>query len=49
MALVPPNRYARRHPDAQPAARRWASIKETADYLGVTDRTVRDMIATGWP
>ena len=27
--------------------RRWASIQQTADYLGVTDRTVRQMIADG--
>jgi excisionase family DNA binding protein len=40
-----PNRYARRHPDAAPAARRWASIQDVADYLKVTDRTVRQMIA----
>lgn len=27
--------------------RRYASIKESADYLGVTDRTIRQMIADG--
>ncbi|UCZ90467.1 excisionase family DNA-binding protein [Gordonia sp. WA4-43] len=27
--------------------RQWATIKNTADYLGVTDRTVRQMIADG--
>ncbi|KAF0968362.1 excisionase family DNA-binding protein [Gordonia sp. YY1] len=27
--------------------RQWATIKHTADYLGVTDRTVRQMIADG--
>lgn len=29
------------------ANRRWASIQHTADYLGVTQRTVRQMIADG--
>lgn len=29
------------------ANRRWASIQETAEYIGVTDRTVRQMIADG--
>ncbi|WGJ84243.1 excisionase family DNA-binding protein [Gordonia sp. SMJS1] len=29
------------------ANRRWASIQATADYIGVTDRTVRQMIADG--
>jgi excisionase family DNA binding protein len=28
-------------------ARRWASIKQTAEYLGVTTRTIGDMIAAG--
>ncbi|MFW0784853.1 excisionase family DNA-binding protein [Gordonia sp. CPCC 206044] len=27
--------------------RRYATINQTADYLGVTDRTVRQMIADG--
>ncbi|HCS59068.1 MAG TPA: DNA-binding protein [Gordonia polyisoprenivorans] len=27
--------------------RRWASINATAEYLGVTDRTIRQMIADG--
>lgn len=27
--------------------RRWASIQVTADYLAVTERTVRQMIADG--
>jgi excisionase family DNA binding protein len=27
--------------------RRWASIQESAEYLGVTDRTIRQMIADG--
>lgn len=29
------------------ANRRWASIQETAEHIGVTDRTVRQMIADG--
>lgn len=28
-------------------ARRWASIQESADYLGVTARTIRQMISDG--
>jgi excisionase family DNA binding protein len=34
-----PNRAARR--------RRYAKIAEAAEYLGVTDRTIRQMIADG--
>ena len=43
------NRASRRHPDkvVSPLARRYISILETADYLGVTERTVRQMIADG--
>ena len=29
------------------SARRWASMKQTADYLSVTDRTVRQMMFDG--
>jgi excisionase family DNA binding protein len=33
---------------AQPSAyRRWLSQQEAADYLGVTDRTIRNYIRTG--
>jgi excisionase family DNA binding protein len=32
-------------PAAQP--RRYARLQEAADYLGVTDRTIRQMIADG--
>jgi excisionase family DNA binding protein len=46
-----PTRRVRRHPDAAddlPAAvRRWASLTETANYLGVSLRTVRTMITDG--
>ncbi len=31
----------------QSSRRRYASIKESAEYLGVTDRTIRQMIADG--
>lgn len=41
-----PNRHARRHPESQ-SPRRWAGIPTTAEYLGVTDRTIRQMIADG--
>ncbi|MGC4960072.1 excisionase family DNA-binding protein [Gordonia sp. DT101] len=30
-----------------PSRRRYATINQTAEYLGVTDRTVRQMIADG--
>jgi excisionase family DNA binding protein len=40
-----PNRASRRHPDA--GRRRYVSIGETAEYLGVTERTVRDWITDG--
>lgn len=48
-AASPPNRAQRRHPDKaySPARRRYCSINEAADYLGVTERTVRQMIADG--
>ena len=36
---------ARRSPHAPP--RRWASIYGVADYMGVHERTVRNMIARG--
>lgn len=39
-----PNRHARRHPEPQ---RRWAAIPATAEYLGVSERTIRQMIADG--
>lgn len=29
------------------AKRRWASIQDTAEHIGVTDRTIRQMIADG--
>ena len=46
-ATIAPNRHARRHPQSQPPPRRWASIQHTAEYLGVVDRTVQQMIADG--
>lgn len=30
-----------------PTRRRWISQQEAAEYLGVTDRTIRQMIADG--
>lgn len=32
---------------AEQFSRRYATINQTAEYLGVTDRTVRQMIADG--
>lgn len=29
------------------SSRRWASMKDAAEYIGVTDRTIRQMIADG--
>jgi hypothetical protein len=34
-------------PSAKPKRRRWASIIDTAEHLGVTERTMRQMIADG--
>jgi excisionase family DNA binding protein len=34
-------------PPPEPKGRRWRGIPETADYLGVSDKTVRQMIADG--
>jgi excisionase family DNA binding protein len=42
--VQPPNRAQRR---AEQHGRRYATISETAEYLGVTGRTVRQMIADG--
>lgn len=33
--------------DAPPLSRRYITISEAAEYLAVTDRTVRQMIADG--
>lgn len=30
-----------------PQPRRWATLREAAEYLGVTDRTIRQMITDG--
>lgn len=50
MATTPtlPNRRARRNPkQSEDAAlqRRWATMQQTADYMSVTVRTVREWIA----
>lgn len=52
MSNVPtaPTRQSRRHTkEAERAAftRRWASIQDTAQYLSVTTRTVRQMVSDG--
>ena len=43
------NRARGRHPGTtySPARRRYVTINETAEYLGVTERTVRQMIVDG--
>ena len=40
-----PNRRARR--ESGQKTRRWASVNDTAEHLGVCDRTIRLMIADG--
>lgn len=44
-----PNRAQRRTPqqDHSPALRRYVTLQEAGDYLGVTERTIRAMIADG--
>ena len=43
-----PNRAQRRTPqDHSPARRRYVTLQEAGDYLGVTERTIRAMIADG--
>ncbi|MCV7176160.1 excisionase family DNA-binding protein [Mycolicibacterium sphagni] len=42
---VPSNRRERRHPET--GRRRWATLEQSAGYLGVTSRTIRQMIADG--
>lgn len=37
----------RRRAPVQPLPRRWASLKEAAEYLGVTVATIRQMITDG--
>jgi excisionase family DNA binding protein len=47
-AVAPSNRRGRRHPDQTDGSpRRWATIAETAEYLRVSDRAVRLMLADG--
>jgi excisionase family DNA binding protein len=41
-----PNRHSRRHPETSPG-RRWASMQQAADYMGVTVRTCREWISQG--
>ena len=52
MATSPtlPNRRTRRHPQTaehEARQRRWASMQQTADYMGVSLRTVREWITQG--
>jgi excisionase family DNA binding protein len=42
---VPSNRRERRHPET--ARRRYATLEQAGEYLGVTSRTIRTMIADG--
>lgn len=35
------------HDSRLPTSRRYAKLAEAAEYLGVTDRTIRQMIADG--
>lgn len=45
MATVPSRALA--HPNSQNQRRRYARISEAAEYLGVAERTVRQMISDG--
>ncbi len=42
---VPSNRRERRHPET--ARRRYATLDQAGEYIGVTSRTIRQMIADG--
>jgi len=42
-----PSAHRTIHPSVKPKRRRWASISDTAEHLGVTERTVRQMITDG--
>lgn len=47
---TPTDRWSRRHPDKateRATGRRWATMQQAATYLGVTDRTIRQMVADG--
>lgn len=37
----------RKKPAPPPEPRRWRGIQATADYLGTSDKTIRQMIADG--
>nr|WP_234820571.1 helix-turn-helix domain-containing protein [Mycolicibacterium goodii] len=42
------SRRDRRHPERSTAARRWASLKQAAEYIGIDDvRTIRRWISEG--
>jgi excisionase family DNA binding protein len=45
--MPPPNASRRKSRDRLPAGPRWASYRETAAYIGVNERTVRQMVDDG--
>ena len=42
-----PSRAARRHPNREPVGRAYVGVAEAAAYLGLSEKTIRRLIARG--